>query len=96
TGDSVFRSVPSGLENSVIVHSSGVRPRRQPSRHVTIHATLVQPECAPARGEGTFDTPPHTASRNRNFHSLPRILRGVCSSLRQRRKPLISLVGNLS
>ena len=35
-------------------------------------------------------------SCNRNFYSLPRILRRVCSSLRQRRKPLISLVSNLS
>jgi radical SAM superfamily enzyme YgiQ (UPF0313 family) len=35
-------------------------------------------------------------SCNRNFYSLPRILRRVGSSLWQGRKPLISLVGNLS
>jgi len=35
-------------------------------------------------------------SCNRNFYSLPRILRRVCSSVWHRRKPLISLVGNLS
>jgi len=35
-------------------------------------------------------------SCNRNFYSMPRILRRVCSSVWQRRKPLISLVGNLS
>ena len=35
-------------------------------------------------------------SCNRNFYSMPRILRRVCSNLWQRRKPLISLVGNLS
>jgi len=35
-------------------------------------------------------------SCNRNFYSLPRILRRVCSSVLQRRNPLISLVGNLS
>ena len=35
-------------------------------------------------------------SCNRNFYSLPRILRRVGSNLWQRRKPLISLVGNLS
>ncbi|MFH1486160.1 MAG: radical SAM protein [Chloroflexota bacterium] len=35
-------------------------------------------------------------SCNRNFYSMPRILRRVWSSLWQRRKPLISLVGNLS
>jgi radical SAM superfamily enzyme YgiQ (UPF0313 family) len=35
-------------------------------------------------------------SCNRNFYSLPRILRRVSSNLWQRRKPLISLVGNLS
>jgi radical SAM superfamily enzyme YgiQ (UPF0313 family) len=35
-------------------------------------------------------------SCNRDFHSMPRILRRVCSSLWQRRRPLISLVGNLS
>jgi radical SAM superfamily enzyme YgiQ (UPF0313 family) len=31
-----------------------------------------------------------------NFYAMLRILRRVCSSLRQRRKPLISLVGNFS
>jgi radical SAM superfamily enzyme YgiQ (UPF0313 family) len=35
-------------------------------------------------------------SCNRNFYSLPRILRRVGSSFWQSRKPLISLVGNLS
>jgi hypothetical protein len=35
-------------------------------------------------------------SCNRAFYSVPRILRRVCSSLWQRRQPLISLVGNLS
>ncbi|MDP8248208.1 MAG: hypothetical protein P9M00_08735, partial [Candidatus Tritonobacter lacicola] len=35
-------------------------------------------------------------SCNRNFYSMPRILRRVCSNVWQRRKPLISLVGNLS
>jgi radical SAM superfamily enzyme YgiQ (UPF0313 family) len=35
-------------------------------------------------------------SCNRTFYSLPRILRRVCSNVCQRRKPLISLVGNLS
>ena len=35
-------------------------------------------------------------SCNRNFYCLPRILRRVGSNLWQRRKPLISLVGNLS
>jgi hypothetical protein len=35
-------------------------------------------------------------SCNRNFYSLPRILRRVGSNLWQRRKPLISVVGNLS
>ena len=48
----------------------------------------------PARGEGTFDTPLHTAYCNRDFYSMPRILRRVCSSVWQRRKPLIRLVGN--
>ena len=33
---------------------------------------------------------------NRNFYSMPRILRRVCSNVLQRRAPLISLVGNLS
>jgi radical SAM superfamily enzyme YgiQ (UPF0313 family) len=33
---------------------------------------------------------------SRNFYSMPRILRRVWSSFWQRRKPLISLVGNLS
>jgi len=33
---------------------------------------------------------------NQNFYSMPRILRRVCSSVWQRREPLISLVGNLS
>jgi radical SAM superfamily enzyme YgiQ (UPF0313 family) len=33
---------------------------------------------------------------DRNFYSMPRILRRVWSSLWQRRKPLISLVGNFS
>ena len=35
-------------------------------------------------------------SCNRNYYSMPRILRRLCSNLWQRRKPLISLVGNLS
>ena len=35
-------------------------------------------------------------SCNRNFYSLPRILRRMCSNLWHRRKPLISLVSNLS
>jgi len=35
-------------------------------------------------------------SCNQNFYSMPRILRRVCRNLWQRRKPLISLVGNLS
>jgi radical SAM superfamily enzyme YgiQ (UPF0313 family) len=35
-------------------------------------------------------------SCDRNFYSMPRILRRVCSNLWQRRKPLICLVGNLS
>ena len=35
-------------------------------------------------------------SCNRNFYSLPRILRRVCKNLWGRRQPLISLVGNLS
>jgi hypothetical protein len=35
-------------------------------------------------------------SCNRDFYSMPRILRRVCSSLWQRRRPLISLVSNLS
>ena len=35
-------------------------------------------------------------SCNRIFYSMPRILRRVCSNVWQRRKPLISLVGNLS
>jgi len=35
-------------------------------------------------------------SCNRRFYSRARILRRVCSNLWQRRKPLISLVGNLS
>jgi radical SAM superfamily enzyme YgiQ (UPF0313 family) len=35
-------------------------------------------------------------SCNRNFYSMPRILRRVCSNLWQRRAPLISFVGNLS
>ena len=35
-------------------------------------------------------------SCDRDFYSMPRILRRVWSNLRQRRKPLISLVGNLS
>ncbi len=33
---------------------------------------------------------------NRNFYSLPRLLRRVWGSLWQRRQPLVSLVGNLS
>jgi radical SAM superfamily enzyme YgiQ (UPF0313 family) len=35
-------------------------------------------------------------SCNRNFYSIPRILRRVCGNLWRRRRPLISLVGNLS
>jgi radical SAM superfamily enzyme YgiQ (UPF0313 family) len=35
-------------------------------------------------------------SCNRNFYSIPHILRRVCSNLWQRRRPLISLLGNLS
>jgi hypothetical protein len=35
-------------------------------------------------------------SCDRSFYSMPRILRRVWSSLWQRRKPLISLVGNFS
>ena len=35
-------------------------------------------------------------SINRNFYSMPRILRRVCSNVLQRRAPLISCVGNLS
>lgn len=35
-------------------------------------------------------------SCNRNFYSMPRILRRLCSSVWQRRHPLISLVANLS
>jgi radical SAM superfamily enzyme YgiQ (UPF0313 family) len=35
-------------------------------------------------------------SCTRSFYSMPRILRRVCSSLWQRRKPLICLAGNLS
>jgi radical SAM superfamily enzyme YgiQ (UPF0313 family) len=35
-------------------------------------------------------------SCNRNYYSLPRILRRLCSNLWQGREPLISLVGNLS
>jgi len=35
-------------------------------------------------------------SCSREFYSTPRILRRVCNSLWQRRKPLISLAGNLS
>ena len=35
-------------------------------------------------------------SCNRDFYSMPRILRRLCSNLWQRRRPLISLVGNLS
>jgi radical SAM superfamily enzyme YgiQ (UPF0313 family) len=35
-------------------------------------------------------------SCSREFYSTPRIVRRVCSSLWQRRKPLISLAGNLS
>lgn len=33
---------------------------------------------------------------NRNFYSLPRLLRRVWGSLWQGRRPLVSLVGNLS
>ena len=35
-------------------------------------------------------------SCNRDFYSMPRILRRVCSSLLQRRRPLINLISNLS
>ncbi len=35
-------------------------------------------------------------SCNRNFYSMPLILRRICSNMWQRRAPLISLVGNLS
>ncbi|MGA2264513.1 MAG: radical SAM protein [Acidobacteriota bacterium] len=35
-------------------------------------------------------------SCNRNFYSMPRVLRRLCSNVWQRRAPLISLVGNLS
>jgi radical SAM superfamily enzyme YgiQ (UPF0313 family) len=35
-------------------------------------------------------------SCNRDFYSMPRILRRVWGNLWQRRKPLINLVGNLS
>src|SRR3990172_445371 len=35
-------------------------------------------------------------SCNRDFYSMPRILRRLCSNLWQRRRPLISLVANLS
>ena len=35
-------------------------------------------------------------SCNRNFYSMPLILRRICSNVWQRRAPLISLVGNLS
>jgi hypothetical protein len=35
-------------------------------------------------------------SCQRTFYSIPRILCRVCRNLWQRRKPLISLVGNLS
>jgi hypothetical protein len=35
-------------------------------------------------------------SCDRDFYSMPRILRRVWTNLWQRRKPLISLVGNLS
>ena len=35
-------------------------------------------------------------SCNRSYYSMPRILRRLGSNLWQRRKPLISLVGNLS
>jgi hypothetical protein len=35
-------------------------------------------------------------SCDRNFYSMPRILRRVCSSVWHRRAPLVSLVGNLS
>ena len=35
-------------------------------------------------------------SCGRRFYSMPRILRRVWSSLWQRRKPMINLVGNLS
>jgi len=35
-------------------------------------------------------------SANRSFYSIPRVLRRFCSTVWQRRSPLISLVGNLS
>jgi radical SAM superfamily enzyme YgiQ (UPF0313 family) len=35
-------------------------------------------------------------SCNRNYYSMPRILRRVCSNVLQRRAPLISFVSNLS
>jgi radical SAM superfamily enzyme YgiQ (UPF0313 family) len=35
-------------------------------------------------------------SCNRNFYSMPRVLRRLCNNVWQRRAPLISLVGNLS
>jgi len=35
-------------------------------------------------------------SCNRDFYSMPRILRRLCGNLWQRRRPLLSLVGNLS
>jgi radical SAM superfamily enzyme YgiQ (UPF0313 family) len=35
-------------------------------------------------------------SCNRDFYTMPRILRRLCSNLWQRRRPLFSLVGNLS
>ena len=35
-------------------------------------------------------------SCNRNFYSIPRVLRRLCSNVWQSRAPLISLVGNLS
>ena len=35
-------------------------------------------------------------SCNRNFYSMPRVLRRLCSNVGQRRAPLISFVGNLS
>jgi radical SAM superfamily enzyme YgiQ (UPF0313 family) len=43
--------------------------------------------------EGIID---EMISCDRDFYSMPRILRRVWSSLWQRRKPLISLVGNFS
>jgi radical SAM superfamily enzyme YgiQ (UPF0313 family) len=33
---------------------------------------------------------------NRSFYSLPRVLSRVCANFRQRRSPMVSLVGNLS